>query len=143
MVDQENLLSETYGFKAVPNCLLIDEQGVLRYRMYGGFDIRKAERRRLVERWVTTGTIDDMEPRTDVQPPGSEHSRAMGHFHKGMELYHQGQVKEALEQWRRGVALEPDNYVIRKQIWAVEHPERFYQGDVDYDWQREQMEKGL
>ena len=45
--------------------------------------------------------------------------------------------------WRQAVALEPDNYVVRKQIWAVEHLDKFYQGDVDYDWQREQMDQGL
>ena len=143
MVDRENLLSETFGFKAVPNCLLIDEEGVLRYRMFGGFDIRKKELRRLVDTWISTGVIDDSGLNIVAQPSGLDHSRAMGHFHKGMELYNRGQVKEALLQWRRGVALEQDNYVIRKQIWAIEHPERFYQGDVDYDWQREQMEKGL
>jgi len=50
----------------------------------------------------------------------------------------------ALLKWREGVALEPDNYLIRKQIWAVEHPEKFYSSDaVDSDWQREQLRKGL
>ena len=39
--------------------------------------------------------------------------------------------------------LNPNNYLIRKQIWAVEHPERFYKGDVDYSWQKEQMARGL
>ena len=43
----------------------------------------------------------------------------------------------------RGLELNPDNYLIRKQIWAVENPERFYEGDVDYNWQREQTAKGL
>ena len=40
--------------------------------------------------------------------------------------------------WRRGRDLDPGNYLIRKQIWAVENPDKFYNGDVDYDWQREQ-----
>ncbi len=31
VVDEENLLSQLYGFKAIPNGLLIDEGGVLRY----------------------------------------------------------------------------------------------------------------
>ena len=44
--------------------------------------------------------------------------------------------------WRRGVALQPDNYIIRKQIWAVENPDRFYQGQVDYAWQKEQLDAG-
>ena len=28
--------------------------------------------------------------------------------------------------------------MIRKQIWAVEHPERFYPA-IDWDWQKEQL----
>ena len=44
--------------------------------------------------------------------------------------------------WRKGVELEPDNYIIRKQNWAVENPDRFYEDKVDFDWQREQMEAG-
>ena len=64
-------------------------------------------------------------------------------FHKGMSLYRLGQVDEALALWREGVALEPDTYVIRKQIWAVEHPDKFYDGAVDYGWQKEQMAKGF
>jgi hypothetical protein len=44
--------------------------------------------------------------------------------------------------WREGVAIEPDNFNIRKQIWAIEHPDKFYDDKVDYAWQREQMERG-
>ena len=59
-----------------------------------------------------------------------------------MALYRAGNVAEAVVEWRKGAELEPDNYIIRKQIWAVENPERFYTGDVDYDWQDEQEAKG-
>ena len=62
-------------------------------------------------------------------------------FQQGLKLYREQRVDEAMELWRQGLALEPSNYIIRKQIWAVENPDRFYSGDVDYDWQREQMAK--
>jgi len=143
VVDEENLLSNTYGFKVVPNCLLVDEQGVLRYKNYGGFEIRNAESARLVNEWATSATIGGVEPGTEPQAPGPEHSRAITLFQKGMELYRQARVQEALAQWREAVVLEPDNYVIRKQIWAVENPGKFYQGSVDFDWQKEQLQKGL
>ncbi len=29
-----------------------------------------------------------------------------------------------------------------KQIWAVENPERFYEGGIDWGWQRRQTESG-
>ena len=73
----------------------------------------------------------------------SRHSESNATFRKGLELYRSGRIEEALTHWRQGLKLNPDNYLIRKQIWAVENPERFYEGDIDYDWQREQTAKGL
>jgi hypothetical protein len=40
--------------------------------------------------------------------------------------------------WREALRADPDNFVIRKQIWAVEHPERFYPS-IDWAWQRDQL----
>ncbi len=53
-----------------------------------------------------------------------------------------GEREQAIELLKRAFPLEPDNLIIRKQLWAIEHPEKFYDGDVDYAWQREQMEAG-
>ena len=74
---------------------------------------------------------------------GAEHSEANAHFRAGLDLYRDGKVDEAVAEWRRGVELEPDNYIIRKQIWAVQNPDRFYSGDVDFAWQKQQMAQGL
>ena len=41
-----------YGFKAIPNGFLIDEEGVVRYKMLSGFDIRKAETAAVLDRWT-------------------------------------------------------------------------------------------
>jgi hypothetical protein len=60
-----------------------------------------------------------------------------------MTLYRGGKVEQAMAEWRKGVEIEPDNFIIRKQVWAVENPDKFYSGDVDYDWQKEQMDRGL
>ena len=51
-------------------------------------------------------------------------------------------LQRPLFWWKKGRDLEPDNWVVRKQIWAVEHPERFYDGDVDSAWQKEQIQQG-
>ncbi len=74
---------------------------------------------------------------------GAEHSEANVIFRQGLALYREGRIGEALARWRQGLELDPDNYLIRKQIWAVENPERFYEGDVDYDWQQKQIATGL
>ena len=168
VVDEENLLAQLYGFKAIPNGFLIDEQGIVRYKELGGFDIRRAETTEVVERWV--GGLGPGEPaeETDskleaehsqakvvalpdenhsqakvVALPDENHSQANAYFRRGVRLLQEGRVPEAIAEWRKGVELEPDNYLILKQIWAVENPDRFYAGSVDSDWQREQRAKGL
>jgi hypothetical protein len=140
VLDQTNLLSRLFGFKVVPNVVFIDKQGVIRYAKYGGFDIRKPEFAKLAEQWAVNGSVDDA---SENKLGGADHSKAVILFQQGEEHYRQGRVSEALALWRQAVALEPDNYVIRKQIWAVENPDKFYSGDVDYDWQRQQIDKGL
>ena len=143
-VDEANLLGQLYGFKAIPNGLLIDEEGILRYMKFGGFDVRKPDTAKLVSEWAKATASQDLASEVDEKAPGTEHLQAIALFQEGLGLYREGLVAEALVKWKAGMALEPDNLVIRKQIWAVEHPERFYASDkVDYAWQREQMEKGI
>ena len=74
---------------------------------------------------------------------GPDHHQAIQHFQIGANHYKEGKIKEALEEWSKGRDLEPDNWVIRKQIWAVQNPEKFYSKEVDSDWQREQIERGV
>jgi tetratricopeptide (TPR) repeat protein len=140
IVDRENLLGQLYRFKAIPNGYLINEEGVVEYRRLGGFDIRRSETREIVEEWISKAKSSVESPAEDEL--GSDHDEANSLFRQGLELYENGNVDEAMILWRKGVGLEPDNYIIRKQIWAVENPDRFYQDKVDFDWQREQMEIG-
>jgi hypothetical protein len=51
-----------------------------------------------------------------------------------------GDAQRALELWRQALALDPANFLIRSQIWALEHPERFWPA-VDRDWQELQLLK--
>ena len=141
VVDEANLLGQLYGFKAIPNGFLIDEAGVVRYKKLGGFDIRRAETAEIVERWIGKTGLEGS-PDGGATEVGFEHAQANAHFTRGLALYRSGDVQEAIAEWRKGVELEPDNYIIRKQIWAVENPDKFYAGDVDYDWQREQIASG-
>ena len=59
-------------------------------------------------------------------------------FGLGTALYQQGRTVEALASWRDALKLDPPNFTVRKQIWMVEHPEKFYP-TIDFDWQREQL----
>ena len=59
-------------------------------------------------------------------------------FGLGTALYQQGKVEGALQWWKTARELDPPNFTVRKQIWMVEHPERFYP-TIDLDWQKEQL----
>ena len=160
LVDEDNLLSRLFSFKAVPNALLIDEAGLLNYQKYGGFDIRKQEYAEIAQGWAhEAGLLIEVRrlryPQAGVRLSGwpsvcrktpwaaPTTRKAIEHFQRGVDLYKEGDTAGALSAWKTGRDLEPDNWVIRKQIWAVEHPERFYEGEVDYGWQREQIEQGV
>ena len=139
VVDAENLLGQLYGFKAIPNGYLIDEAGIVRHRVRGGFDIRRPKTAEVVRQWAAGQHIDQPGRGED---PGPRHAEANELFRQGMGLYRNGKIEPAMALWREGVELEPDNYIIRKQVWAIENPEKFYDGDVDFDWQSTQMEQG-
>ena len=59
-------------------------------------------------------------------------------FGRGTALYQQGRVDEALRWWKTARELDPHNFTVRKQVWMVEHPERFYP-TIDTEWQKEQL----
>jgi tetratricopeptide (TPR) repeat protein len=73
----------------------------------------------------------------DLSPESAE-----GPFRIGRSLLRQGRKKQALVELKKAWELDKDNWIIRKQIWAIEHPEKFYDGKVDYDWQKVQIEQG-
>jgi len=52
----------------------------------------------------------------------------------------QGDRGKALAALKRARAADPGNWIIRKQIWAVEHPEEFYPA-INTDWQSQQIKK--
>jgi len=141
VVDEENLLGQLYGFRAIPNGFLIDEDGVVRYKTLGGFDVRRAETAGVLKAWVAGSELSDA---GDGAVPGSaaEISESNALLRRGLELYRQGKVAEAIAVWRQGIERDPTNLILRKQVWAVENPGKFYSGDVDYDWQREQTALG-
>ena len=141
MVDTENLLSAYFGFRVIPNMVFVDESGIIRYIKFAGFDIRHATDRTFVEGFIQSPNIEDLARATE-QGTGFDDPMALVHFQAGMVCYRRGETKEAMDAWREAVAIEPENWIIRKQIWAIEHPERFYAGEVDFDWQAAQIAEG-
>lgn len=138
VVDADNQLGLLFGFKAIPNAVFVDEAGMIRYTKFGGFDIRKAEHRQLVAHFAASPDASALAQAAEGAN-GFQSEDALTHFRRGLAAFQAGDAQTALTEWRQGVALEPDNWIIRKQVWAIENPERFYSGEVDFAWQREQI----
>ena len=135
VVDEENALARVFGYRAIPNGLLVDEKGNIQFQQYGGFDIKKDETRALVSAFFSFGQVAGQSP-VAIGGPVSDH------FERGLNLYQSGDTDGALAVWREGIELDPENWNMRKQLWAIENPDKFYSGKVDYKWQREQVEQG-
>ncbi len=134
VVDEENALARIFGYRAIPNGIFVDEEGKLQFQQYGGFDIKKDEIRGLISAFASDGQISN-NAIIETTGPVSDH------FELGLVKYHSGDLQEATSIWREGIAVDPENWNLRKQLWAVENPDKFYDGKVDYTWQREQVEQ--
>jgi hypothetical protein len=150
VVDETNSLAELFGFKAVPNGMLIDEEGRLAYKRFSGFDIRKPEEAEAVRMFLADGDPAGGVLARDPAGGATRESasrdgvrvESMEHFRRGLALLRAGDRDRAVSVWREGIAAEPDNWLMRKQLWALEHPEKFYAGPVDFAWQKTQIDAG-
>jgi hypothetical protein len=139
LLDAENSLSRTFRFKAIPNGILVDENGTIVHQKFGGFDVRNVETRRFVESWLATGSLTGAEPsgRADLD------DRVLALFEEGLAAFRDGGLDGARGKWREAAEIDPEHFVVHKQLWAIENPERFYEGRVDMAWQKEQLAQGL
>ncbi len=142
LLDRHNVVGKAYGLKAVPIGIFLDEAGRLA-RPVGGVNIDRGALREEVDEWVTTDRIPSAWrelDRNDTLPGLSpDEAEADARLQLAIVLLDRDQRDAAIAELQRAFRLDPANYLIRKQLWAIEHPEAFYTGRVDYDWQREQM----
>ena len=142
LLDQYNVIGNAYNLKFVPVGILVDEDGRL-VRAVGSVNIDKDDFRTDLDAWATTGAIPESWIREDRQAVPAEltpeEKEADARFQLAIVLLGQGKKDEAIAELKRAFRLDPKNWLIRKQLWAIETPEAFYKGNVDYGWQKEQM----
>jgi hypothetical protein len=182
VVDSAGVLGRLYDFDVVPNCVFLDEEGVIRFIHVGGFEVQRPEIVQQVEALLHADFAGGEQPGFVVQEPldvellraevaqhpdqpalhyalgevlmrerrladaASAFRRASdldatdwsAPFALGTALYQQGDTQEALRWWRTALQRDPKNFTVHKQIWWVEHPEKFYPS-IDTEWQREQL----
>jgi tetratricopeptide (TPR) repeat protein len=142
VVDSDNLLADTFGFKIVPNGIFIDENGILRL-VKQGFSVSKPDHLEAVEQLirgeVQEVTLDDEYHVTEAQST-VETQLAETKFKLAKEYLKQQKKDEALKELDDALLLDPENFLIRKQRWYIRYPEKF-SPTIDIDWQQEQLKK--
>lgn len=135
LIDATNQLGRALGLKAIPNAILLDRDGVVRWLMASTFSVKKpevvAELEAAVRALPPAGG-----PPVAAQPDGE--SQAQRLFREGAERMAAGDRAGAAALWQRATELDPDDFVIRKQLWRALNPGRFGE-TIDLDWQKEQM----
>ena len=141
VVDEHGHTASALGYRAVPNGIMVDEQGVICYVKYGGFSVDKPEDRAAVERFASgedPGNSPELIAPYTLGP--TERELVDTRLKLGRLLDAQGRRDEAIAEWEAALRLDPENLVIRKQIWAAKYPEKFHP-EIDWDWQKVQLQK--
>jgi len=142
VVDSENRLAALYGYKLIPNGIFLDEEGVIRYRKFGGFSVDNADDVEAIQR-LLTGEVEQIDAETHAAPyelGAVERELVETRMRLGGELFRRGAQAEAVAEWRAALRLDPENLTIRKQIWMAEHAEKFHP-TIDFAWQQGQLRR--
>jgi hypothetical protein len=134
LLDRTSLLGQVLGFRVVPTGVFVDAGGTVRYRHHSDFDIADPRDRHNLDRFLAGAPVETIDENERMVPA------ALELFAEGVEKFDRGDRAQAIDSWRRALELDPDNFLIRSQIWVVEHPERFYPA-VDRNWQEQQLLK--
>jgi hypothetical protein len=134
LLDRDSSFARLLGFRIVPTGFFVDAAGILRYRHNDDFDIADARVRQNLERFLAGEPVEHVDAEQKMRPG------ALELFAEGVAMFADGRRSDAVATWRRALQIDPDNFVIRSQIWAVEHPEHFYPV-VDRAWQEQQLVK--
>ena len=141
VIDSENHLSQLYGYKIVPNVIVLDENGVIRYRKFS-FSIGNEADADAIQQ-LLDGKVEQIETQSYLAPyqlSQTERELVETRMRLGTEFFRQDKRDAAIAEWKAALRRDPENFTIRKQIWMAEYPERFHP-TIDYPWQQAQLER--
>lgn len=143
VVDTDNKLANSFGFKIVPNGIFIDKEGTIRL-IKQGFQVTNDDHiesvRKLIFGEVEKVVLDDQYYAPEDTASDVEKMLAQTKFKLGMEYAKNGKKEEALKELDEALLLDTDNFLIRKQRWYIRNPEKF-SPTIDTQWQQGQLEK--
>ncbi|MBI3943511.1 MAG: thioredoxin family protein [Chloroflexi bacterium] len=140
VVDQENTLAPQYGAKLIPNGIFVAADGTIRLKWVGGFDVAKPECVTAIEK-LLGGDPELIYVPSRITPrdlPAAERELIATKVRLGHALLALDRPGEAVAEWRWALYYDPDDLTVRKQIWMVEHPEKFLP-TIDGAWQKVQL----
>lgn len=146
LIDRGNVVGKAFGVKYVPVGIVIDADGQLA-RPVNMVDIGDPTFRSELEKWATTGvrpgSWDEGVESAPAEQSTPEEQQSDTCLQQAVCYLDDGKPQEALKALQEGVSLDPENWLIRKQGWAIEAPEVFYNGEVDYEWQKTRIKSEI
>ncbi len=136
-VDAEDAWGRTFSSRVIPVSLLVDETGLVRLKGAGP----SPEFLKKIEAILAEEAAAVAPPGEDSRGPDAPATPWVERVRRARELLAGSRRVEAAAALKEALALEPQNWLLRKQVWALEHPEKFYDGPIDTAWQKEQIEK--
>jgi hypothetical protein len=139
LLDDADALFGRFGLTLVPVALAVGEDGKL-VEPPSVVDVRDDATAGALRRWAR-GEVEVPGLSRAVPPGANAANRALAGAYVRLAALalKAGRRRDAADVLRRAREHDPDNWLVRKQLWAVEHPERFYDGPIDADWQRAQL----
>jgi peroxiredoxin len=133
IVDPNHTISALYNFVNVPSAAWIDEEGRIvrmnegtyaKRHSLGAIKFGSDDYAPALEDWVKNGPKSKFvwsaaERAKRVQPRSFDEGRAQALFHLGVYFASQNELKKAKQYFAEAEALDPDNWNIHRQDWAL------------------------
>jgi len=130
LIDATCELSRRWGVIEVPFALVADADGIV--RLVG----------ESADEGFLGAALSALPKKAEKAPPEKPCEHPLPRFEILLQsctnLLGRGRRDEALLALQQALDIAPRNLLVRKQMWAIAHPERFYSGPIDLAWQKTQ-----
>lgn len=139
LVDRDNLTGAYFGIKFVPYAVALNPDLTVAAGPFRAH-IDEPDFREQCRVWASEGRVPQEWREPLGRPLEARERKALEYLAQGRRALTDGHRERASELLQRGYRLDPENWLIRKQMWVLEHPEKFYSDEKpDRDWQQRRM----